>query len=128
MHVAGIIRIDAIRPLLSSEPDFDGLIGKECRFDSPEAVWRDACEHPEDFLPMGSEGSLRKSVWVNPSESSMAAYTVSVFGDLRDFDASHEIVEWFKEVCDGLCVRNAVITVEDDFGGFVTWTFPGKAA
>jgi hypothetical protein len=41
-------------------------------------------EHPDEFLPMGSEGSLNMSIWINPNTSSMANYTVNIFGDLRD--------------------------------------------
>jgi hypothetical protein len=95
-HVAGIIRIDAIR--LSDEiPDFDEIIGKECRWESPIEVWNDQEKHPDKYLPMGSEGSLEKSVWINPSTSCMSAYTVSVFGDLRDYETPELIRDWFRE-------------------------------
>ena len=74
-HVAGIIRIDGLRCLdnVLDKPDFDEIIGKECLWESPEEVWDDAKKNPEKYLPMGSEGSLQKTVWVNPDESCLAS-------------------------------------------------------
>ena len=120
-HVAGIIRIDGL--VYFGEPDFDEIIGKECLWESPEAVWKDAKDHPEKYLPMGSEGSLQKSVWVNPDKSCLASYTVSVFGDLRDHNNADAIVEWFKGKCKSMWVRNAVITVENELYGTKTYTY-----
>lgn len=121
-HVAGIIRIDDIR-FDHSAPDFDKLIGKECLFADPIEVWVDYEKHPKKYLPMGSEGSLHKSVWVNPNISHMSAYTVSIFGDLRDHHDPKKIVTWFKKLCDGLAVRSAVITVENERNGSITYTY-----
>ena len=123
-HAVGIIRLDAIR-LDDEIPDFDEIIGKECLFESPIEVWNDCEKHPEKYLPMGSEGSLQKSVWVNPNTSCMAAYTVSIFGDLRDHDDPQEIVDWFEELCVGLPVRNAVITVRNECNGTVNFVYRG---
>ena len=83
-HVAGIIRIDDIRPLNPNVFDADKLIGKELLFTDSSETWDYAFEHPEEYLPLGSEGSLIKTVWINPKENDMDAYTVSIFGDLRD--------------------------------------------
>lgn len=120
-HVAGIIRIDEIR-LDERTPDFDKIIGKECLFESSRDVWHDCNKHPEKYLPMGSEGSLHKSVWINPNRNAVAAYTVSVFGDLRDHDDPREIIDWFKDKCAGVNARNAVITVVNELNGSITWT------
>lgn len=121
-HVAGIIRIDAFRHS-DYDPDFDKLIGKECLWESPGSVWDDAENNPDKYLPMGSEGSLQKSVWVNPNDSCMAAYTVSIFGDLRDHDSTKEIIDWFKKICKKVWVRNAVITVTNEWYGTETWNY-----
>lgn len=120
-HVAGIIRVDSIR-LSDSIPDFDKLIGKECLWESDEKIWKDVHENPDKYLPMGSEGSLQKSIWVNPDQSYVASYTISIFGDLRDHYSAQKIVDWFKTICDKLWVRNAVITVDNDIEGVVTYT------
>lgn len=128
-HVAGIVRLDAVRCLRPHNyPLFDKMFGKECLYNSPSNVWVDYDDNPDNYLPMGSEGSLRKSVWINPDKGEMAAYTVSIFGDLRDHDSTSEIIEWFKEKCNSVqkynCwIRNAVITVENEWTGTETWTY-----
>lgn len=116
-HVAGIIRVDG------AVIDFDEIIGKECLWESPKEVWDDARENPDKYLPMGSEGSLHKSIWINPNGNSLASYTISIFGDLRDHDSTSEIIEWFKEKCKLFWVRNAVITVRNEYYGTETYTY-----
>lgn len=121
-HVAGIIRIDAFR-FEDKIPDFDELIGRELHFMDTIAKWDDAHKHPEKYLPLGSEGSLMKSVWINPDRGDIAAYTVSIFGDLRDHHDAQEIIDWFKKICDKFTVRNAVIVVENEINGEISWTY-----
>lgn len=123
-HVAGIIRIDEIRFKPDDVIDFDECIGKELRFDDPIELWKEADEHPEKFMPLGSEGSLQKHVWINPDVSHLAAYTVSVFGDLRDHDDVQGIIDWFKGLCSKFCVRNAVITVDNEWFGNTIYQYP----
>lgn len=131
-HVAGIVRIDFIRFEEISEQEYldaiDEIFGKEYDYDSPRELWEEAGEHPEEFLPAGSEGSLHKSMWLNPDKSCMAAMTVSIFGDLRDHDSPGEIIEWFKGKCENedLMIRNAVITVENEWNGTRTWVYDRK--
>lgn len=105
-HVAGVVRVDGI------VCDFDKVFGKECLWESDNNIWDDAELNPDDYMPMGSEGSLEKSVWTNPDAYCMARYTVSVFGDLRDYNDSKAIIEWFKNSCDKVAVRQAVITIK----------------
>ena len=124
-HVAGIIRVDGLRCLddVLGDPNFDEIIGKECLWESPKKIWDDADDNPDKYLPMGSEGSLQKSIWINPDKDCMDSYTISIFGDLRDHDNVKEIIDWFKEKCKKLWVRNAVITVENEWYGTETWTW-----
>lgn len=123
-HVAGIIRVDRIRVDDDAEElDFDEILGKECLWDSSRKVWDDASKNPDKYMPMGSEGSLQKSVWVNPNKGHVASYTVSIFGDLRDHDSISEIIDWFIKKCNLLWVRNAVITVENEQYGTKTYTY-----
>ena len=111
-HVAGIIRIDHLgRCLGEKKYDFSKLIGKEIETDED---FEDAEKNPEKYLPFGSETSLKMVVWENPYKSSLAGYTVSIFGDLRDHDSADEIVEWFKEICAIFVVRQAAITVQNE--------------
>ena len=63
------------------------------------------------YLPYGSEGSLHYEIIENPNETSIAAYTVTVFGDLRDYTDADAIIEWFESVCSNFMMRQAVITL-----------------
>jgi hypothetical protein len=120
-HVAGIIRVDDLR--LGEDLDFEDLIGREILYESPFEEWENIDKYPERYLPTGSEGSLQMSVWTNPDKSDLAAYTVSIFGDLRDHDNAQEVVDWFKKTCEKFLVRNAVIVVENERNGQISWTY-----
>ena len=125
-HVAGIVRVDCWRGLEDS-PNFDEIFGKEVHYKSGDDVWNDFEEHPDDYLPYGSEGSLTKSVWINPNESYADAYTVSIFGDLRDHDDPDAIITWFENICNRIeewwIVRDATVVVRNEELGYRTWFF-----
>lgn len=124
VHVAAIARIDYL-PILHNgeEIDFDTAFGKECLCGWGSEEFEYATEHKDEFLPMGSEGSLRKTVWVNPHKNHADQYTVSIFGDLRDVTSGRWIVDWFKKKLDDMYVRQAAITVMSDYDEDVTWTY-----
>lgn len=124
-HVAGIIRVDSFPGVDFPKPDFDDLIGKSCNWNDHEDVWADYGKNPEKYMPGGSEGTIEKVVWTNPDKSDLSAYTVSIFGDLRDFDESdfHKIKTWlsitFKRINDGkenAFIRQACVLVEREYG------------
>lgn len=135
-HVAGVIRIDGF-PGYTEEFDnetvLDRAVGKVLNFHDDAVRWNDADEHPYDFMPCGSEGSLERSLWTNPDPSHMARWTLTVFGDLRDYDDVNAIIEWFKNRCAKIhsdafkcaSVRNAVITVECEDGNWAVWSSDG---
>ena len=86
-HVAAIFRIDSIGEISDNEiiEQFGRTIdwGEMADFDYDDSdEWVQ-----QEFLPMGSEGSLQMSIWHNPIKNEMASTTVSVFGDLRDYGA-----------------------------------------
>lgn len=119
-HVAAIVRVDSFRIFSSDKLDFSKVFGKELNYDD----MIDRVYYNEDeFLPIGSEGSLQMSVWTNPNTSSVAAYTVSIFGDLRDHNDPDAVIEWFKEKCQLLMIRQATIVVENEQNGHRTWTY-----
>lgn len=118
-HVAAIFRVDSFARNLK----FDEIFGAELHWNDPENKWKDAFDHPEKYLPLGSEGSLNISVWEEPDSSCLAAYAVSVFGDLRDHDSIDEIIKWFDEKCKMVFIRQAVITIENELNGVVTKTY-----
>ena len=124
-HVAGIIRVDGLRIDNDAKPDWNKIIGKELNWGDSHEIWDDYDKNPETFMPCGSEGSLKKIIWENPNKSSLASYTISVFGDLRDYDDLVEIEKWFTEICHKLWVRNAVITAECELGSKLTAHWDG---
>ncbi len=125
-HVAAVFRVDYLG-FISEKPDMDKIFGKECLFDAPRSIRDDAFDNPDDYLPMGSEGTLQKSVWENPDKSCIAAYTVSVFGDLRDHESVDDIGEWFKRICSkDVMLKQAVCTASNELNGSKTFTLLGK--
>lgn len=121
-HVAAVIRVDALRTG-GYKPNWDKLIGKECLWSSSSEVWDDMEANPKQYLPMGSEGSLKKSIWENPDKACLAAYTVTIFGDLRDHDSCDAIIDWFKNICKNLFVRQATINVINEYSGMQSWSY-----
>lgn len=124
-HVAAVVRIDDFR--FSDDqpiPDWDEIFGKECRYRSSREVWDDCEKHPEKYLPCGSEGTLRKTAWVNPDSHQITAYTVTIFGDLRDYENLDEIIVWFKGIIesDKIGIRQAVITATNGYET-KTWAY-----
>lgn len=114
-HVCGCIRVDAIRGI---EPN--------CEKKIKEALGRIVNygdESYETIIPCGSEGSLEYHIIENPDPYSLAAFTVPIWGDLRDYDDVEEIKQWFKSACDKLFVRNAVINIEVEYGEDIAYIY-----
>lgn len=125
-HVAAVFRIDGLKvgvdgPRINGyvKPDWDKITGRAiydgdwCSDDDYEqqrmkSDWEAYRKHPDRFMPTGSEGSLQRLLWVNPKEYCAARYTVTVFGDLRDYDDHEAIREWFEGVCEKCYIRQAV--------------------
>lgn len=121
-HVCGSFRVDCMIGL-EPEPNFEALFGKTCLFNSPMTLWNELDENPDAFMPCGSEGTLQMSVWKNPDRHSTAAYTVDVFGDLRDYNDPAEIMRYFCTVCKRLArysIRQAVMTANNEGGEMQT--------
>lgn len=121
-HVAAVFRIDGIRDEKlygMNGPEWDKITGRtiyECDWLTEDTYerrrmdddWAAYHKHPKRFVPTGSEGSLQRLVWINPDGCCAAHYTVTVFGDLRDYDDHEAIHEWFDSVCDKCFIRQAV--------------------
>lgn len=110
-HVAAIIRIDAIKGFAGpqTKKDIEDILGPMALWDGKDEDW-DACS-----LPCGSEGSLQYQIWENEDKCSASAYTVSVFGDLRDYNETGSIQKWFNDFCDSfLMIRQAVCLAETE--------------
>lgn len=138
VHVAAIVRLDALRALhddasfLNDVKEHFGKSTKDYPFDWDDQekveaycnAINESFEHPDEWLPAGSEGTCEMQVYEEPDPCSMSAYTVSIYGDLRDVDTGEHIIEWFKgklsnEALENkrFWVRQAVITVEEEASG-----------
>lgn len=106
-HVAGVIRVDCLRCI--GEPEFNKIFIK--------SLWG---EHNSDCnMPSGSEGSLDFRVIENPDKDAIAAYTVVIFGDLRDFgvDDIHKIEDWWDNVLEECgMIRQAILQIQPEDG------------
>ena len=108
-HVAGVIRVDCLRCIFE-QPDFNKIFVKELWNEDTFGV----CN-----MPMGSEGSLDFRVIENPEKDSLAAYTVVIFGDLRDFGVAdiHIIEDWWNRVLEQCgMIRQAVLQIQPEDG------------
>ena len=107
-HVNCIIRVDEVYGYKADAGMLRDLF-KTCIYDSSEK------EFAECNVPCGSEGSLQVSIWTNPSEYGVDRYTVSIFGDLRDYEETRhqEIVEWLNHMIQDkeLMIRDGVLTI-----------------
>lgn len=108
-HVTATIRVDAFNRDLTIEK-LESIIGK------PQGHGKPYLEEWEDdkVLPCGSEGSLEYTLYEDPDESNMAAYVITVFGDLRDYEDSDEIISWFESIVSEFDIRTrqAVLTID----------------
>lgn len=112
-HVAGTIRIDDLGVLIGQPTDFSKVFIRN--------TWTH--RNKNGNMPTGSEGSLDVEV-IERNEEDSAAYfkTISIFGDLRDFDKeqAESIKEWWKTIPfrlkRGCVIREAVIRVYPEDG------------
>ena len=102
-HVSGCIRVDSFS--FMPQPDFKKIFVKN--------LW-DEKDEGECNMPNGSEGSLDYRIIRNPDPDAMSAYTIAIFGDLRDFgkEDKEELVNWWNRVLNECgMIRQAVLQV-----------------
>ena len=102
-HVSGCIRVDSFS--FMPQPDFKKIFVKN--------LWNEKDEG-ECNMPNGSEGSLDYRIIRNPNPDAMSAYTIAIFGDLRDFgkEDKEELVNWWNRVLNECSmIRQAVLQV-----------------
>ena len=85
--------------------DMKALLGNTVTYEDEESAW-DACN-----VPQGSEGSLQYEI--SEVGEGLVWLTVSIWGDLRDYENVSEIEEWFNKVTTtsppGVMVRSAIL-------------------
>lgn len=124
-HVNASFRLDSFGR--TDDKELINIFGKSIDYYHMDEIEYDEnweIKDKDKYLPMGSEGTLNISIWHNPNESCMTSTTVSVFGDLRDYDSFEEIEKWFNECCDAfgsIGIRQAFCQVNVE--GFGTKVF-----
>ena len=111
-HIAAIFRIDCI-----------------FRHESPIEYCYNIISRP---APTGSEGGLAFQTWINNDLNSVTAYTVTAFGDLRDFGLKKlgRIEEWLDYIKRELprakmILRQAIVQVDVEFNPIILYSSPG---
>lgn len=117
-HINGSIRIDDYVPgerreefrkyiekLLGKQYDFEDLLALEDR-------------DPETILPLGSEGSIKYTIWENPNDCHVNYMTVNIFGDLRNFGLPEipGVIKWFKNILMNIDFRSAILEIDVEYG------------
>lgn len=79
--------------------------------------------------PQGSEGGLNHSIWTNSGSNAIAAYTVNIFGDLRDFDKEdiNDIKDWFAYLTlNTVSIRSAIMEIDIEYSATIILTSNGS--
>ena len=111
-HVNAIFRLNSIGRI--SDEQIIEMFGKRVSYKGMSSIEYDEnykIKNKEKYLPIGSEGTLERSIWHSEDESSLASTTVSIFGDLRDYGDFDEIERWFNKCCNRCWIRQAVCQV-----------------
>lgn len=98
-HVAGVIRIDALRD--GDERDIQQHKALKELFRTWSYMDRDS-KRNKCNVPYGSEGSIQVKI-VPGEDHSLAAYVILLWGDLRDFGDAEDIrnlKKWWKNLID----------------------------
>lgn len=127
-HVCGCIRIDCLDHENMQER-IQNALGKILKWESPSEMWDEAEDYPERYTPTGGEGGIEYDIWENPNHSCMAAYTVSIWGDLRSYNSVSEITNWFNKVLynSKLIIRDAVLSIDAEYQCKTVLTYNDEA-
>ncbi len=111
-HVNASIRFDGIKGLTKELTEAD--LGKMCKWED-----KDSSHWNSSKLPCGSEGSIEYKIVKTGSEHSVASMVVVFTGDLRDYDDTQEIIDYFSSIVEGRMVRSGIIEVSVEYGTLV---------
>jgi hypothetical protein len=119
-HVAGIVRIDALR--FSDEEsntqltnEIKELLGTPKNYNEIE-FYPDGTTNTK--VPHGTEGSLNYEVRLNDDYDMLPAGYISIFGDLRNFGGRSDqmkIMDWIMSLSSRFVIRQATIQINDNY-------------
>jgi hypothetical protein len=108
-HINGSIRIDYLQlenPDKEIIEDIKKHFGNICDFYSNREMWKN-CN-----VPLGSEGSVQYDVQLTGDAHSLARVRIQIWGDLRNYENTEEIIEWIKQATKELIIRDGVIQID----------------
>jgi len=79
---------------------------------STDSIYENGDKEYDGIIPCGSEGSLKYNIWYGKGEGNVADCTVSIFGDLRDYDNVEEILNYFTNITKGKSVRSGILEID----------------
>jgi hypothetical protein len=123
-HFCGCIRYDGLVFNEEAARRFAPNLGDTVDFDDPPEQW-DVCD-----VPCGSEGSIKWLVWTNPQENALARWTVTIFGDLRNYgryEVIKETIPWLSRIVENKLIRNGIVEVEIESEGTYIFQYDGAA-
>lgn len=114
-QVCGNIRLDAMIMLDDERLTFEAWESNIAKaFGEP--ISYEEVGVKKSIIPCGSEGSIKYKIVRQSNEAShLAAFTVPIWGSLRDYDSDAEIFKWIKKVSkskDAINIRQGIIIVE----------------
>ena len=108
--------------VVSEEAALDYLekvVGKQLRWEEERSdddmldEWNYAFDHPELYLPLGSEGSLRANY---SYDSTTGEYEIKIHGNLRDVYNTDWILKWFVDIREKLNPKLIRVKIATDDG------------
>lgn len=117
-HVAGTIRVDG-HPW--TEEQFKKVFGEpfESYYWDTEEHNKELAEHPERFMPTDDGGHpIEITRWSNDDPCCTVMYTFTLFADLRGYEDTQEITDYFIRVCNnigGLDIRQVCLSAYNEF-------------
>lgn len=92
-HVCGAIRLCALR----YPKDFKVKSILRKQLGTPIRINASEKTYESSIIPKGDEGALCYDIWENPDKTATNSYTISIFGDLGNYNDIDEIEQWLKK-------------------------------
>ena len=95
-----IEKLDSFETEEQIRSEMEKIFGKQCPWGSSRKTWDDMWNHPNEYLPHGSEGSGEMDIYngyYDEDEQRYSVWIIDIHGDLRDVYDYSEMDNWFTE-------------------------------
>lgn len=109
--------------ILTTTPLPDNFFGKELNLSSSLEEWSYAWNHQEEYLPLGSEGSM---IYYKRNGEEKIFYETIIIGSLRDVSNTETLMTWFKDKVksiNDIRILEASFTGDSDATGIEEWRY-----